>query len=302
MRQLLQKYMFTSRLLQLYSISVVVLLLTTLQIKANDGLVNESKSNGGVTLRSGKDSPIRMDSEYVEIKLYKHYYTVHATFWLYNTEKKIKAKVAFPQSCAYSGSAFLDKESRANRNMDGFLEVTSEDIVTTVNDSIVPFKTYYEENWSATTSDNVTLSSKRDVRNWLKNKGKHLTEEERRWDVNGESLVWLVKNVVFPAKTTTKTTVSLKDRYNYSEEDRDGIYIFGSGKSWKGNIQKSVFKIIKAEEDSSTLRIELPNKYDTNNVVQRTKLHNGELLEFYNYKPDESDKIQFYIDATNNLE
>lgn len=296
MKKLLTTY-FQRQAFQLCCLSVFIVMITTLQIKANDGLVNQSKSNGGVTLRSGKNSPIRMDSEYVEIKLYKRYYTVHSTFWLYNTEKKTKAKVAFPQSCVYSGSEFLDEESRANRNIDGFLEVTSEDIVTTVNDSIVPFKTYYEENWSATTSDNVTLSSKRDVRNWLKNKGKHLTEEERRWDVNGESLVWLVKNVVFPAKTTTKTTVSLKDRYNYSEEVRDGIYIFGSGKSWKGNIQKSIFKIIKAEEDSSTLRIELPNKYDTNKVVQRTKLPNGELLEFYNYKPDESDEIQFFLIA-----
>ena len=60
---------------------------------------------------------------------------------------------------------------------------------------------------------------------------------------------------------------------------------------------EAAFKIIKAEEDSSTLRIELPNKYDTNKVVQRTKLPNGELIEFYNYKPDESDEINFYLDA-----
>ncbi len=92
---------------QLCCLSVFIVMITTLQTKANDVYVG-NLSQGGVTLHSGKNSMIRMDSEYVEIRLYKEHYTVDATFWLYNTSKKVTIKVAFPQKHQGEGIVSFD--------------------------------------------------------------------------------------------------------------------------------------------------------------------------------------------------
>ncbi len=129
-----------------------------------------------------------------------------------------------------------------------------------------------------------------------------MKEEERSLRIHTLWLYWYVKKVTFLANSTTKTATRFTTRYDEDYPTRYGTYIFGSGKSWKGNIQKSVFKIIKAEEDSSTLYIGLPKRYYTNNVVQRTMLQNGELLEFHNYKPDAKDDIRFNLETKEELE
>ncbi len=289
-----------------------ILLITTVQMNANDGYVTKI-SHGGVTFYNGTNSTIRMDSEYVEITLYGNYFTVDATFWLYNTGPTKTAKVGFPHKGGYTGLSNIDANCFTVTETETNGAVY--DISTTVNDSLVPFRTFQKLDRKVLVDKNTVLSTPKEFNRWWKKKGKYMSDGDRMFTCSDRWQQWYVKTVVFSMKNTTKTSVIYKSRYNYDDSNLElpdsyiyrgfnpdnpvigGTYIFGSGKSWKGNIQKSVFKIIKAEEDSSTLRIELPNKYDTNKVVQRTKLPNGELLEFYNYKPDESDEIHFYLDA-----
>lgn len=287
--------MKTRKLLYVFAI-LFTLFFSSLKIKANDGLVN-SVSYKGITLSDGKNTSIRMDSEYVEIKLYEGYFTVNATFWLYNTGKKIKANVGFPQEGSYGGSIFLDESTKSNyiNEISYSPEDAIDDLVTTVNDSIVPFRTYKNVSWNAETNDKESLSSLKDVKKWLKRKGKFLKEEERSMYVSGDYFYWYVKKVIFPANTTTKTAISFKSGYNYNDPDKYGKYIFGSGNSWKGDIIKSIFHIKKAYKDSSVLSIEINDKYENNGIVKRKKGINEETLEFTNYKPDDSDEIQFNL-------
>ncbi len=296
---------------------VFVLLITTIQLKANDGYVTKI-SHGGVTFYNGNNSTIRMDSEYVEITLYSNYFTVDATFWLYNTGPTKTAKVGFPHKGGYTGSSYVDSNWFTMTETD--INDAVNDISTMVNDSIVPFRTIQKLDRKVQVDKYTILSNPKDIGRWWKKKGRYMSQEDRLFICSDRWLQWYVKTVVFSMKNTTKTSVIYKSRYNYDDSNielpdsyiyrgfnpdnpvKGGTYIFGSGKSWKGNIKKSVFKIIKAEEDSSTLRIELPNKYHSNKVVQRTKLPNGELLEFYNYKPDAKDEIRFYLETKEELE
>ncbi|MBK9248177.1 MAG: hypothetical protein IPM69_08725 [Ignavibacteria bacterium] len=310
MKKLIITY-FQRQAFQLCCLSIFMVLITTLEIKANDGFVDVI--HGGVTLKNGNNATVQMDSEYVEIRLDKKYYTVTATFWLRNSGNARTIQIGFPHTFQNHRLESLDSsifENSSNRMPEDSMFILN--FNTFINDSLVAYKPFreYRTNMELRNSDNdevITLKSPKHASRWWQRNGKGLSEQQRSsFYVNFKEdwLYWFVKKVNFQEDQTIKTAVEFKSKYIdpfYIGIDQ-GTYIFGSGKSWKGNILKSVFKISKAEEDSSTLRIELPNKYDTNKVVQRTKLPNGELLEFHNYKPDESDKIQFYIDATNKLE
>lgn len=291
---------------QLCCLSVFMVLISTLESKANDGFVDVI--HGGVMLKNGKNATVQMDSEYVEIRLYKKYYTVTATFWLRNSGNARTVQIGFPHTYQDYRLEELDSNlfiSTAEKSLSDSVYVF--DFKTFMNDSLVANKSYRENNLKLILRNEqagkiLTFTSLTKAQHWWNTKGKFYSDKQRNAFYvlkEAEWLYWFVKKVNFQENQIIKTTVKFKAKYidPFYVGINQGTYIFGSGKSWKGNIQKSVFKIIKAEEDSSTLRIELPNKYDTNKVVQRTKLPNGELLEFYNYKPDESDKIQFFLIA-----
>ncbi len=266
-------------------------------MKANDGYVTKI-SHGGVTFYNGTNSTIRMDSEYVEITLYGNYFTVDATFWLYNTGPTKTAKVGFPHKGGYTGVTNIDSQWIEEFNAD--ISYAVSDFSTRVNDSQVPFKTFQKLDRKLRVDEKLILNTPKEIVRWWQKKGKSRNKEEMSGICSDKWLQWYVKSVHFPANTTVKTSVAYKSFYsNYNNNDdtvaMGGTYIFGSGKSWKGNRQKSVFKIVKVDEDSSAIPIELPSKYNTNQVVQRTQLHNGELLEFHNYKPDATDEIHFFF-------
>ena len=291
---------------QLCCLSVFMVLISTLESKANDGFVDVI--HGGVMLKNGKNATVQMDSEYVEIRLYKKYYTVTATFWLRNSGNARTIQIGFPHTYQDYRLEELDPNlfiSTAENILPDSVYISN--FTTSIDDSLIENKPYREYNLKLILRNGCSgkvlkFNTLKRAKRWWNTRGKLYNKNKRHsyYVIKKEEwLYWFVKKVNFQENQTIKTAVEFKSKYIdpfYMGIDQ-GTYIFGSGKSWKGNIQKSIFKIIKAEEDSSTLRIELPNKYDTNKVVQRTKLHNGELLEFYNYKPDESDEINFYLDA-----
>ncbi len=275
-----------------------MLLCFAAQIKANDGYVDVS--HGGITLRDGKNSAIRMDSEYVEIRLYKDYYTVDATFWLFNTGKKKTIQVGFPHTFNYRSSINFDPTDFIEIIKDKGVPTPYINLKTSVNDSLVLFRINHECTWKLDINggDNRPLTTIKKVNQWWKNTGKHLPEDGRYVILEKDWLFWIVKDVVFPQKQTTKTFVNFQFEYAYRDEDRLGKYIFGSGISWRSNIIKSVFLIKKdAEVSDAALIVVIDREYEQKGIVKRTKTDNEELLEFTNFKPTASDAIEFELQA-----
>lgn len=270
-----------------------MLLCFVVQAKANDG--HAYVSHGGVTLRDGKNSAIRMDSEYVEIKLYKDYYTVDATFWLFNMGKKKTVYVAFPHTVDSRYSIYFDSANFIKALKDNE-PVAYENLRTSVNDSNVEYQTYYEYDWELYVNEKEPLTTIKSVNQWWKNTGKYLTDDVRYVVFNENWLIWCVKSVKFPTIRTTKTFVGFQSEYEYTDEDKSGKYIFGSGNSWKDSIIKSVFLIKKCTQDSSILTVNISEEYEKKGIVKRQKSDNEEVLEFTNFKPDSWDEIEFILE------
>lgn len=179
--------------------------------------------------------------------------------------------------------------------------IAYENLITSVNDSNVEYRTYYEYDWELDVNEKEPLTTINSVKHWWKKTGKYLSEDIRlsedvRYYFKEDWLVWCVKSVKFPPIRTTKTFVGFKSEYEYSDEDKSGKYIFGSGNSWKDSIIKSVFLIKKCTQDSSILTVNISEEYEQKGIVKRTKNDTEEVLEFTNFKPDSWDEIEFILE------
>lgn len=305
MQQMLQKYAFTTRMLQLCCMAVLALLIPAPRILANDGLVDVVY--GGVTLRNGKNATVQMDSEYVEIRLYNNYYTVAATFWLRNSGKKQKVQIGFPHTFQNLRLEALDTSLLPNSleqlPLDSIFIVN---FSTFINDSVVGYTPYREcrlkmELRNEEQNQIISLKSPKDVARWWASKGKRLSEQQRAsFHVarQEDQLFWFVKKVNFPKKQTVKTAVEFRAKYMdpSAQFEKQGRYIFGSGCSWKNNIQKSVFRIVNLAHRRTGFSVRLPKEYQEQSWVQRTLNKNEEVIQFLNYKPKTSDEIIFYLE------
>jgi hypothetical protein len=173
---------------------------------------------GGLQLHDGTTTTIRMEKEAVKIYLHKNTYTVDATFEFYNNGRTLAAIVGFPKRGHGYAPGF--------RGPIDFIDFTTwiNGVRTSVKER--PGEVFLN-------SEKLSQTQIEDLRNgrmagWL---------EETRW---------LVKRVTF--KANAKTVTRVKYDAPYDPRLGDGIYIYGTGRSWNGTIGCARF-IVKASPE-----------------------------------------------------
>ena len=304
MKKLLTTY-FQRQAFQLCCLSVFIVMITTLEIKANDGFVDVI--HGGVTLKNGKNATVQMDSEYVEIRLYKKYYTVTATFWLRNSGNARTIQIGFPHKYQDYSMEELDSNlfiGTAEKSLSDSVYVF--DFKTFMNDSLVANKSYRENNLKLILRNEqagkiLTFTSLTKAQHWWNTKGKFYSDKQRNAFYvlkEAEWLYWFVRKVNFQKNQTIKTAVEFKAKYMdpFGQYQQQGRYIFGSGSSWKNVIRKSIFKIVNLAPERTGFTVRLPKKYQGQSWVKRTKCKYEEEIQILNYKPATSDEISFDLE------
>jgi hypothetical protein len=216
---------------------VVFALCATFMLLPNLALSDDAPirfTSGGIKLYDDKETSVSLDSETVEIELGRRTHTIDATFEFFNHGETITLMVGFPKwGCGdirdFTGvEDFISLETWVNGEKLSFKEVRDE---VTASYSLVPHpqekdiirEIYYELN----------------------------SVLEKYWKLKDSlgviSIVqtkWYIKEVTFKGYEKTTTRVRYTDWYNIESWPCTGTYlnyIYGTGKSWKGNIGKARF-------------------------------------------------------------
>ncbi len=127
-----------------FSILILMALFAAIAVSYSDDGVVKYKTIGGAEYVVGESSlDVRLDSELVFINLYDDYYTVDATFWLFNEGEEKTIDVGFPEEFIYdfndknvwknneegNSLVFFDENARKQQEYKGF-ETWVNDIAT----------------------------------------------------------------------------------------------------------------------------------------------------------------------------
>lgn len=231
------------------------------------------KVYGGVLhLSDGESTTIQMEAETVKIYLHKDTYTVDATFEFFNHGKTETVKVGFPKK----GHGYAPQF----RGPINFILFES-----WVNDEKTPVKEQIGEVWL-----NHQKLNKTQIKAMRNGKLSGWLEENR----------WLVKQVTFEGNAKTVTRV--KYEAPYDSNLGEGIYIYGTGRSWVDNITKARFIInaspdvafsgaVFSENDLPKTRRQYPwkriSEFEYEFILDNIKPKENEMLSFYYYPREE---------------
>ncbi len=214
------------------------------------------------------ETTIKMVSETVKINLSKDRYSVDATFDFFNSGKTETVTVGFPKSgYGYTASFrsvvnFMKFETWVNGDKIDVQEIPG---VITLDGKMIDKKQI----------DDV---QKGKIGGWL---------EETRW---------LVKKVTFKGNAKTTTRVKYVVPYTIRNGDeRNGEYLYGTGRSWSGNIGKARF-IIKASPDISLVVTDFCDGGRYENIRNYAFRRLGEFQHEFvlsDFDPKESERLRF---------
>jgi len=198
-------------------------------VYANDSPV--TFFSGSVSILE-KEESISMESEEVHFYLYKDYYIVDGRFNFYNSGNNKELMVGFPRAFAgYYGdidqiSDFTSYEAWVNNISSTFA----------INNSSISCKT---------PDDKIIRVEKNDI-----NVKAELAELKPDPSSFIEIKQWLIRKIVFPSKSNTETRIRYKAKYEQGRvcTDKYFVYIYGSGRPWKGNIKKAKFIVHQTPE------------------------------------------------------
>lgn len=186
----------------------------------------KSPPTGGTASLKSSHPSIRMESEEVIIRLKPYSYTVDAVFHMMNTGDKTTEWVGFPKvgegtPPSFSGVRdFIRFEGRVDGKKARFFEERETGSLS-----------YFFKGLSFLGAGGPPTGAAEDFR-------------------------WMVGKVTFPANTETILSVSYEAHY---EAIRSGsasaVYIYGTGRHWKGTIGKAVF-IVDGTGQGGNLRVE----------------------------------------------
>jgi hypothetical protein len=243
-----------------------IVFISVLCIFANIVIANEgsiSMAGGSVSVFKGENPYVSLDSEYVYITLDTNQYYVDAHFFFFNSGQTITLPVGFP-NYGYNSNIkpLINFESWVNGKKIEYIYKTGYYIDEEQTGPKADFEKRYPSK-----SGYPSLSSPL---------------------LNGIYPVdWYLKNIVFKAKSTSTTRVQYTAKMGYP-----GIagYLYGTGRTWKGKIKKTVFRITNSPFLSIT-----HIGFRERNQSPVLRLNDSSFqLEITDYKPKLNEVIEIY--------
>ncbi|OGG46268.1 MAG: hypothetical protein A3F84_07945 [Candidatus Handelsmanbacteria bacterium RIFCSPLOWO2_12_FULL_64_10] len=227
-------------------------------------------SGGSATLMDERQTNISLDSEIVRIELGDTTYTVDATFRFFNHGASETVTVGFPNH----GIGFFSE-------LQDFL-----DFKTWVNDEKSEFK---EIRGSLVTTGHRADSASAEA--FERDFSEARFRDETRW---------FVKEVTFQGKKETTTRVRYVAPYVFA--GRTAIYLYGTGKAWKGEIGRAAF-VIRTSPDAWVNQVRFPSGVDREIRGSRFFRRLGEYEFEYvltDFEPEEDEALDLLV-STGNL-
>ena len=263
-----------------YCAFLILISAFSLTAYANEALLRES--SGSFSLVENDTTQIRMVSERVVIELGDSSYTVDAKFEFMNEGDTITVLVGFPNH----GYGFAPRFTGVS------LEKTFE---TWVNGEKVAFKDIpgYMKTGLGETGTVITDSDSLNAAHSILQEGLLPFDSEgpSQWI---EEMRWLVKEVTFPEGKTTTTQVRYTVDYGASSHQE---YIYGTGRTWKGTIDQTVFVLKLSTEGWLGMLPEFGRGLRFTSRQDFEKRRIGEFeLEYIltDFEPHENDVFRFY--------
>jgi hypothetical protein len=238
--------------------------------------------HSGSLCATSMNDDIAMKSEEVSITFGANEYTVDGTFVFYNSGKDTHITMGFPM--AYGGVLF-------NGELLQELGIP-EKPETWVSGEEVPFEPVSENLEYYGPEGRKVLKGKTEI-DLFQNQMK--LPEYSKTVSNLWGVAWYSKDVFFKQNETVVTRVKYKSRYgkNSFEEILSAGYIYGSGKTWKGNIEKAAFRI-HTSPDMWMLtypRVAYPHRWTRAGEYEY-------VLTLENFEPADMDSLQFDLSRT----
>jgi hypothetical protein len=202
-----------------------------------------------------------MHQETINMRLYRDYYDVDVTFEFINTGETETISLGFPVEVYTQSLPDYKKEA---------LLV---DFHSYINDKLLDEYTIMEE---------VTGHDDREYG--------YVTYTK-----------WYIREVVFPANSTTISRVAYRTPYGHSSFSKTGGYIFGTGYNWKGTIGKMTVNV--THNDDLFIEDFSFGRYSSEAVLDSyTSTGSGiHRFEFNNVETEFQDRIRFGIVKCNML-
>lgn len=233
----------------------------------NRGMTNQTPLfvEGGAVSPKSEHETVRMDSEQVIIRLGRFTYTVDATFHLFNTGETVTKWVGFPK--------------RRVKLIDGRL-----------SPDFLRFDTWVDGRHAEVTELRDPHAA--DVGFWERLMGPlrdrlrlSIYRYARRGYIRNE---WMAQRVAFPRHARTTIHTIYEAEYPYRGHRR-AVYIFGTGRYWKGGIGEATFVIdCTGVGGTSKVDVDFP-------VAPRPKILSGNLITFDVRKLKPPPDAQLYI-------
>ncbi len=102
-------------------------------------------------------------------------------------------------------------------------------------------------------------------------------------------LDWMIKKVTLPAESVTVTRVHYNTKYLSKDDSPYWRYIYGTGKDWKDNIKKAVFKIIENKKNFIDNDFQISSMRE--HVIKQIDSRNTEIT-ILNFEPDDMECIE----------
>jgi hypothetical protein len=227
-------------------------------------------SGGSATLMDERQTNVSLDSEVVRIELGDTTYTVDTTFRFFNHGATETVMVGFPNHGIGFFSElqdFLDFETWMNGEKSEFKEIRGS-LVTTGHRADSASTEAFERDFSEA----------------------RFHEETR----------WFVKEVTFQGKKETTTRVRYISPYVFA--GRAAVYLYGTGKAWKGKIGRATF-IIRNSPDAWVNQVRLPSGGDLGirrpYVLNRLSEYEYEYV-LSDFEPEEREEFYLLV-STGNL-
>lgn len=259
---------------------IIFRILTILLISSSVIYSNESIlpiASGSAKSYSNLNTNVSMDSEIVVIGLVDNYYNVDATFYFTNDGEEENIIVGFPK---YAYGYF---DFNGFRGLGYFYNFE-----TYVND----MKVECQETDSTLTTDNskiVKLTKDFTILDHFKN-----INDNSRWFLE---MRWMVKKVIFLAKSKTITKVKYQIPYADFGFNEGVEYLYGTGKSWNGKIKKAKYIINASPTKWICTNIDYAHLFREHFTIDRVNEYTYSMT-LENFEPDENATFSFVVSSS----
>lgn len=241
---------------------------------ANEGFMQSQ--SGGMRPVSGKTS-IAMESEVVRIVFEKESYVVDGKYSFSNSGEETTITMGFPIS---SGGVLFREGLSTNQSL-------IEGPKTWVDGTEVPFTRTSSSLDYDDKEGNKILTSEKEIAAF-KESVPRLRAEGSITAVREKA--WYTKEVHFAANGRLTTRVRYKAHYGESSSDSFlfAVYIYGSGGTWNGRIQKAAFILQVSSEIWLTEfpDVDYPHQWSRNSEY-------GYTLTLSDFRPEDKDELVF---------